>query len=206
MRDTVKADVTQEDSPDALEAQSQPAVSLVQFNRAERANQPQEETTIEDEVIPNIEEEEDLSNIEVLDLTNMEEEDELEDVSRENLKELLDQYVEPYRIMIQQIQENSVGIDTSQDNETPRIVELGPENSNSTQVDLYQMVSWSRLQPTPSEDIITQPEEETTQNETANVEATQKEQSVPQEPATCNQRECQKRRQANTKWYRRAQL
>ncbi|KAK7918914.1 hypothetical protein WMY93_010198 [Mugilogobius chulae] len=88
--------------------------------------------------------------------------------------------------MIQQIRESSVGIDTSQDNETPQIVELGPENSDGEQVDLYQMFSLSRPQPTPSEDI-TLPEEVTTQKETANVETSQKEESAPQEPATFNQ-------------------
>ncbi|KAK7877277.1 hypothetical protein WMY93_032011 [Mugilogobius chulae] len=242
--DVVVADVKQGVSPEALEAQRQPAVSPVQspteqvtavdtqqqvsseettdvsclnlmedqsckppiiIEKAEpdvtqgadgiqreqvcivpqeSSNQPQEETCW---VISNIEEEEDLSNIEDLDLTNMEDEDELEDMSRENLRELLDQYMEPYRVMIQQIRENSVGIDTSPDNETPQRVELGPENSDSTQVDLYQMVSLSRLQPSPSEDIITQPEEDTTQMETANTEATHKEESVLEEPATYNQ-------------------
>ncbi|KAK7891892.1 hypothetical protein WMY93_023855 [Mugilogobius chulae] len=145
----------------------------------ECANQPEEETTIEDE--------EDLSDIEKLDLTNMEEENELEDVSRENLKELLDRYVAPYRLIIQEIRENCVGIDTSQDNETLRIVELGPENSDDAQVEVHQMVSWSRLHPSPSEDIIAQPEEKTSQNKTANVQTCETEESVPQEPATCNQ-------------------
>ncbi|KAK7918915.1 hypothetical protein WMY93_010199 [Mugilogobius chulae] len=48
----------------------------------ENSNLPEEETTIEDEVITNIEEDKDLPDIEELDLTNMEDEDELEDVSR----------------------------------------------------------------------------------------------------------------------------
>ncbi|KAK7933722.1 hypothetical protein WMY93_004618 [Mugilogobius chulae] len=134
----------------------------------------------EEEAMPNIEEEEE--DIEVLDLTSMEDE-ELEDVSSMNLKKLLDQHVEQYRIMIQQIREGSVGIETSQDDATPRIVELGSESSDGTQADVYQMVSWSRLQPTPSEDIVTQPEEETTQMETAEIE-TLTEEPAPREAAT----------------------